>query len=355
MFPAGCPACLFGASSLIIPEIFHCLSFAGKAAMPPDDTLSSLSSVFSRARPEADCFLPLPQFALLEVAGTDARAFLHAQLTSDVKALTATHAQFSAWCTAQGRMLANFILYVHPAPEGETLRLLLKAERLPEIRQRLQKYVLRARVTLAARDDLAHLGLCSARAAALLEAAGFALPPEDAMLGMRARDENTLIRLPDGRYLLTAPQASLNEGMVKRLAAQLPVADAPYWQWRDICAALPWIDNATAEAFVPQMLDFEKVGVSFRKGCYPGQEVIARAQYLGEVKRHLYRLAASRPLRAGEDLRAADDPECLIGKVIVTAPVPDAPERHVALAVLRDADIGRLADIQAERAACAHP
>jgi folate-binding Fe-S cluster repair protein YgfZ len=97
------------------------------------------------------------------------------------------------------------------------------------------------------------------------------------------------------------------------------------------------------------MLDFEKVGVSFKKGCYPGQEIIARAQYLGEVKRHLYRLAASRPLQTGEDLYAAANPERAAGKVLAAAPIPGEPERHAALAVLLDDSAHDLARIPAER------
>jgi folate-binding protein YgfZ len=300
--------------------------------------------------PPTDCLISLPQFAVLEVAGTEARAFLHAQLTSDVKALTATRAQFSAWCSAQGRMRVNFLLYVRPAAAGEALHLLMRAERLPEIRRDLQKYVLRAKVQLTARADLGCLGLCGAQAPSFLKDAGFtrAPPPENAALGVSAREEETLIRLPDGRCLLTAPQARL-AGYVERLAAQLPVADFSYWQWQDIRAALPWIGNATAGAFVPQMLDFEKVGVSFKKGCYPGQEVIARAQYLGEVKRRLYRLIASRPLQVGEDLRVADDVQRAVGKVLAAAPIPFEPERHAALAVLLDAAAPDLAPIQAFR------
>jgi folate-binding protein YgfZ len=296
----------------------------------------------------AEGFVLLPQFALLEVAGEEARAFLHAQLTSDVRALNATNAQFSAWCTAQGRMLANFILHVQPAAEGETLRLLLCAERLPEIQSRLQKYVLRTKVKLTARTDWGILGLCGADLPALLKNAGFSPLPEEGMLGICAHAQTTLIRLPDGGYLLAAPQALLNE-YTEHLAAQLPAVDAKYWQWRDICAALPWIGNATAEAFVPQMLGFEKIGVSFQKGCYPGQEIIARAQYLGEVKRHLYHLTASRAMQVGEDLRAADDPSNTVGKVITTAPVPGQSGRHVALAVLLDAHAHNLADIQTQR------
>ncbi|MDR3159530.1 MAG: folate-binding protein [Zoogloeaceae bacterium] len=307
------------------------------------------AAAFSPPQTAADGFLPLPQFSLLEVAGGEARAFLHAQLTSDVRAPNITNAQFSAWCTAQGRMLANFILYSCPGADGEeTLRLLMRADRLPEILQRLQKYVLRAKVRLTARADLGHLGLCGAQSSSLLKTAGFAPPPQDAMLGVSARDAATLIRLPDGRYLLTAPQPLLEE-YGKRFAAHLPAIDAQYWQWLDIRAALPWIGSATAEAFVPQMLGFEKIGVSFQKGCYPGQEIIARAQYLGEVKRHLYRLAAFRPIEDGEDLYANHDPSDAIGKVIAAAPVPGEPGRHAALAVVLDARVPGLSPIQAQR------
>ncbi|MDR0736830.1 MAG: folate-binding protein [Zoogloeaceae bacterium] len=311
---------------------------------------SNAAAFFPPSWAAADGLVLLPQFALLEVAGSGARAFLHTQLTSDVKALGATNAQFSAWCNAQGRMLVNFILHARPAAGGETFCLFMRADRLQGILQRLQKYVLRAKVSLTTRSDLGYLGLCGTKLPSLLKTAGFAPPPEDAMLGVSAQDETTLIRLPDGRCLLAAPQSLLKE-YAERFAAQLPTVDASYWQWRDICAALPWIDNATAEAFVPQMLDFEKTGVSFQKGCYPGQEIIARAQYLGEVKRHLYRLFASRPMLPGEDLYADSEPRQAVGKVIAAAPVPNDPGRHAALAVLQDAHAHDIAPIQAQRTA----
>ena len=248
-------------------------------------------------------------------------------------------------------MLVNVILHAHRDAAGdETLRLFMRADRLPEILRRLQKYVLRAKVSLAARFDLGVLGVCGA--SFLSTAFGFAPPPENAALSVSARDETTIIRLPDDRCLITAPRVLLDK-YARRFAARCPAADVQYWQWRDICAALPWIENATAEAFVPQMLDFEKTGVSFRKGCYPGQEIIARAHYQGEVKRHLYRLAAPSPLRIGEDLYANADPRQPIGKVIAAAPVPHDPGRHAALVVLLDAHAHDLAPLQPQRLAYA--
>ncbi|MDR1660705.1 MAG: hypothetical protein LBR94_10315, partial [Desulfovibrio sp.] len=110
-------------------------------------------------------------------------------------------------------------------------------------------------------------------------------------------------------------------------------AGAPVWQWLDIAAGIPRIAAATCEAFVPQMANFDRIGgVSFHKGCYPGQEVVARAQYLGKVKRHLYRARAAGPIAAGMSVFPAAAPEQPCGQIANAAPAPGGG--FEALAVL---------------------
>ena len=120
----------------------------------------------------------------------------------------------------------------------------------------------------------------------------------------------------------------------QKLSIKARPAGIPAWRWLDIQAAFPLVTLATKEEFVPQMADFEKIGgVSFHKGCYPGQEVVARTQYLGKVKRHLYRLTSEQTLKAGDVLHSPDNPDQSCGMVMTAAASPAGG--YEALAVVQ--------------------
>lgn len=271
--------------------------------------------------------VPLLQLACIEAGGPDAKSFLHSQFTNDVNHLQPGQAQLSSWCNAKGRMQASFINY----PLEQSYRLLMAAELVPPILKRLQMFVLRSQVQLTdLSGQLGHLGLAGTAAAPALAAAG--LPVPDAPMSTAVQDQVCVIRLADGRFIVAAPQEILPT-LWQQLSAHLPAAGLPAWHWLDVQAALPWVTGATREEFVPQMADFEKMGgVSFHKGCYPGQEVVARTQYLGKVKRHLYRLKSPVPLAAGEHLHSPASPDQAAGQVLVCA--PDPAGAYVALAVV---------------------
>ena len=261
--------------------------------------------------------VPLLQLASIEASGADARSFLHAQFTNDLNHLQEGQAQLSAWCSAKGRMLANFIAY----RQEEGYRLILAADLQPAILKRLQMFVLRAQVKLAdGNASLGHLGVAGKEAAEALAAAG--LPVPEAPMSLAAQNGCSVIRLSPARFIVAAPLAGLAD-VWQRLAARAAPAGLPAWEWLDVREAMPWITAATREEFVPQMADLEKLGgVSFHKGCYPGQEVVARTQYLGKVKRHLYRLKSAGPLQPGEELHSPASPDQSAGKVVCCAPDP---------------------------------
>jgi len=271
---------------------------------------------------------PLTHLAVIACDGDDAKSFLHNQLTSDINHLEAGAAQHSAWCTAKGRMLASFIVW----REGEGYRLALSAELLEPILKRLKMYVLRSKVQLAdCSHDSVILGVSGPQAAAALAAAGLRVP--DAKLATVAGDDMRVIRLDEQRLLIIGHPARLQERWPTLTGHARPVG-LPVWRWLDIQAALPLVTAATREEFVPQMADFEKIGgVSFHKGCYPGQEVVARTQYLGKVKRHLFRVSSASPLVAGDDLHSPDNPDQAIGKIVSAAPAPQGG--FAALAVIQ--------------------
>ncbi len=233
-----------------------------------------------------DCALnDLSQFGLIRVEGEDAEQFLQGQLTNDMRQVTAEHSNLAGWCSAKGRMLANFRCF----RRGEAYYLQTPAENLATVLKRLGMYVLMSKVTLSdASDDLIRIGLSGACAETLL-ARSFAQIP-GTVNGVVAQAELTLIRLPGAqpRFELVAPVEQAIE-IWQNAESQANRLGNDFWALQEIRAGVPTIYPTTSEAFVPQMTNMQLVdGVSFTKGCYIGQEVVARMQYLGKLKRRMY-------------------------------------------------------------------
>jgi len=219
---------------------------------------------------------PLSQVAVIEFSGPDAESFLQGQLTCDVESLRAT-ASYGAWCSPQGRMLASLLLW-----RGDAGFLMaLRADIAAGVQQRIARYVLRAKVAIA-RAPLALIGVSGADAV------------PGAELEARASGAETRIRLDAARHLLVVPEAAA-EARIAELAARSTRVSAAAWDWLDVRAGIPWISAATQDRLVPQMVNLERIGgVSFTKGCYTGQELVARIDSRGgNVPRHLRRLAIS--------------------------------------------------------------
>lgn len=281
-----------------------------------------------RAASQQTVLVPLTHLGLIEADGEEAKSFLHSQFTSDINHLADGQAQHAGWCSAKGRMQASFLAW----RDGGRYRLMLAADLQEVSQKRLQMFVLRAKVKLAAlTDSTILLGLSGPQAPEAL--ADAALPcPDDAMTTVIA-DGITVIRLDAGRFIIAAPESAA-AALWQKLSVKARPAGVPVWRWLDIQAAYPLVTLATKEEFVPQMADFEKIGgVSFHKGCYPGQEIVARTQYLGKVKRHLFRLNSAQALKAGDDLHSPDNPDQACGMVMTAAPSPAGG--YEALAVVQ--------------------
>ncbi len=225
----------------------------------------------------------LTDMALIRARGPDAAAFLHGQLTNDVLTL-GEDSRLAAYCTAQGRAIALFrVLRADP----ETLLLILPRALLAGVLKRLSLFVLRAKVTLEAADDWRLLGVSGPDAPATLTAAGLPAPPANRVA---AHGGVLVLGLPGphARFVLAGPAEALMAH--DRDFSALPWIGREAWGWMDIAAGLPTITPATSEAFVPQMLNLDLLGgIHFRKGCYPGQEIVARTHYLGRLKQRMYR------------------------------------------------------------------
>jgi len=290
-----------------------------------------------------DCAITdLSHLGLVRVEGDDMRSFLQGQLTNDINAVTATRGQLSSYCSPKGRMLGSFRIF----QRGAALYLEAPVERLEPIRKRLSMFVLRSQVTLTdASDELARFGLTGDCAADLLP---FVPEGDDDTL---TRDDITVLRLPGetARYQVIGPADRLIP-LWQSASAGARQTGPDFWALMDIRAGIPTVYEDTVEAFVPQMANLQLInGVSFTKGCYTGQEVVARMQYLGKLKRRMYRarIATDSAPRPGTELFSPSSESGQgTGRIVDAAPSPDGG--YEVLAVMQissaDADDVRLGD-----------
>ncbi len=252
------------------------------------------------------------------MTGPEAESFLTAQFTNDVGTLSELRSQLGAWCNAQGRVLVVFRLLRHEA----SYVLVLPQEMIGSTLERLKKYVLRAKLTLEeAREELRVLAAFGPQTLAGHAAHLPPIPEQENTVAHRAGV--SVIRVPGAlpRWLIIGANESL-----AALGAIEPAADVSDTAWRlgDILAGIPMVGAATTRAFLPQMLNLDALGgVSFTKGCYPGQEVIARLQYRGQLKRRMYlaQVEDAAPPRAGDPVYARDHLASQpAGQIVAAAP-----------------------------------
>jgi len=261
----------------------------------------------------------LNHLGLISAAGADVAAFLQSQLSSDIRQLDDAHAQLSSYNTPKGRMLASLLLY----RSGDATFLQLPRELVDPIRKRLAMFVLRSKVQLAdASDDFVRFGIAGAEAEGMLAYVLKTGPSEG--LGVTQVDALSIIRLPGDRFEIVA-RPDRAGSLWREFERRARPVGAAVWDWLEIQTGIPVITLATQDQFVPQMVNLELVGgVSFQKGCYPGQEIVARTQYLGTIKRRAYlaRVACSAVPAAGSELYSADLGGQPSGMVVNAAPAP---------------------------------
>ncbi|MGF6722387.1 folate-binding protein YgfZ [Paraburkholderia sp. GAS41] len=273
---------------------------------------------------EHGAYMPLTQFGVIDATGDDAASFLHGQLTNDTQHLEAAIARLSGYCSAKGRLLASFLSW----RSGETIRLLVSKDVQPAVQKRLSMFVLRAKAKLTdASAELAVVGLAGDVRKAL--SGVFDAVPDGVHVKVDG-PAGALIRVPDAlgrlRYLWIGPKAEV-EARLPVLDGKLTRASAAVWDWLDIHAGEARITQPVVEQFVPQMVNFDVLGgVNFRKGCYPGQEVVARSQYRGTIKRRtaLANIAGGLDTVApGAEVFHSDDPGQPCGMIVNAASAPD--------------------------------
>ncbi len=290
----------------------------------------------AEAVPFPDCALhDLSHLGLLRISGEDAADFLQGQLTNDIKSLTGKRSQMSGYCTPQGRMLANFRVFFR----DDAFFLQMPRELLEPIQKRLTLFILMSKVAIDdVSDQLVRIGLAGSCAHQLLNKV---FPEIPAAAGDVSRTDGvTLLRLPGTieRFEAIGPCEAIMDlwNGVKEAASP---ATADHWALLDIRAGIPTVYCATSESFVPQMANMQLVdGVSFTKGCYVGQEVVARMKYLGKLKRRM-RLAyvtGDRQPRAGEEIFAEEPGDSAQGTGTVVDARPSPEGGYELLLVVTD-------------------
>ena len=251
--------------------------------------------------PSAAAVTPLAHLGYLTVTGSDATKFLHAQFTNDLQSMTAGHWQYTGYCTPKGRLLA-FMVALRRAEND--YRLIVDQSVIDMFLPRLRMFVLRDDVAIAPgtgsilgvfdeipRDWLADLNR-----------------PTDA--GEAAcSGQHSLLKIDDRRFLYIDESGQV----------QVEQASEANWIRQDIVSGIPSITSETQEAFVPQMVNLDLIGaVNFKKGCYPGQEVVARVHYLGKTKQRMFvlRLESGEPVASGAKIFSPRQPDKAAGTVV---------------------------------------
>jgi len=229
----------------------------------------------------------LPYLSAAHFSGPDAGAFLHAQLTVDITALEDGQSNFAAYCSPRGQVFGLLLV----GRQAEAYFLVGSAQLLPSILQRLRIYVLRAKVEIEHLDDVLVCGLPASDPG---KTADILLSPESVPL----------------RYALTSEKTRGSP-------------EVENWRFAELSHGVAWLDDHTTEKFIPQMLGYDQIdAVSFSKGCYPGQEIVARAHYLGKVKRkaHMLEVEGHSDMGNGSKLQVQYEDEAVSGTLIDSAP-----------------------------------
>lgn len=259
-------------------------------------------------------YFDLSHFSLLEITGKDAFSFLHSQLTCDLNDLDTNGWLFSAWCLPNGKVICTFFIFAN----DDSFFLILPSMLKDKITKRLTMYVLRSEVTITdVSDNYAMFGLAGNNLKDILDSTITKTMSVTGNLLLAA--DFSILQLWDKspRYLLISKMEAVTE-LLNNITVTCISGERTTWSLMDIEAGIPWIINATSENFLPQMLNLDQMhGLSFKKGCYPGQEIIARLNYRGQLKKRLYLGSGETDITPGPGDRLKDkNTGTIVGEII---------------------------------------
>ncbi|MEJ2760893.1 MAG: hypothetical protein P8126_04995, partial [Gammaproteobacteria bacterium] len=270
----------------------------------------------------------LPGLSLLQISGGDAAEFLHNQFTCEVRALEDGGGCPGAWCSPKGRVITTFVLY----RLGGEFFLLMPTTLLERVVKRLRMFVLRAEVKIT--------DFTAERTVMGMRGGNHSLTEDGSAFRINRLNKRLHLFLPaanGGRFLIVDDDAALQPVWLE-LAKTVPPADTRCWNRLDMEAGIPWLNEETTEQFLPQELNLDQIGaLSFDKGCYPGQEIVARVHYRGQVKRRLYSGHAETGAAASAGMKLRDNAGKTMGTVVTA--VPDITEGVMVLAVIDTASV----------------
>ena len=262
---------------------------------------------------------PVAHLAVLTVSGKDAAKLLQGQITCNVNDVTGAKSSLGAICNPKGRAIATFLL----VKAGAAFLMVLPEEQLESVKKRLQMYVLRSDVTLTdSSNELCLIGLCH--------------PAIEAEPLFATTQHDTIVVNLSNRYLVIAEADKAIALWSERVSHQgFQPGDSEQWRYLDILSGLPWLTTETSEEFIPQMLNLDKLGgISFNKGCYTGQEIVARTHYLGKAKRALFLAEGNTSSTPEPNSTITDDSsgtEQAVGKVLLAQHSRTAQGKESAL------------------------
>jgi len=269
-----------------------------------------------RAAVNGNILTDLGHYGLISAEGADTTDFLQGQFSNDIQQVSTEASQLNAYCSPKGRILASFRLFYLK----DKYYLEMPQALVEQTLKRLRMFVMRSQVTLDdASDGMARLGLSGPDSEQSISDCGLACPTE--VDDAHQTGDVLVLRIPgpSPRFEIHGPVADLIP-LWDQLAAKTTSVGADTWSLLDIQSGLPVIQTQTVESFVPQMVNLELInGVNFKKGCYPGQEIVARMQYLGKLKKRMYRahVDSTDGIQAGDTLYSgSSDNSQSIGNIV---------------------------------------
>lgn len=268
-----------------------------------------------------DSICVLLNLGILEVSGDDAINFLQGQLTNDIKLLSGYNSHYTGYCSPKGRLLNLFLAF----SQHDHIYLQLPRSQVEFILKRLKMFVLRSKVIIADQsENIISIGLAGPNASAKLTAFFHQVPNNPHEL-IKIHD-STLIKLPGNfpRYQILTSASSFQR-LWEALSINCQKVGTQVWDYLEIQAGIPEVVEKTRESFVPQMLNLDVInGINFKKGCYTGQEIVARTHYLGTIKRRTYiaHINSQEQPNAGDEIHLEAN-ENVIGQIVRSAKAPN--------------------------------